>query len=57
MLIVDFCNFANVPKNPLHENLKTNADISVARHFSYLPVLRQVVYKNFPYLPTSRWGI
>ena len=30
-LIVDFCNFANASKNPLHETLKTNADVSVAR--------------------------
>jgi len=36
-LIVDFCNFANAHKNPLHGSLKANADVSVTRitSFSY----------------------
>jgi len=37
-LIVDFFNFANAPKNPLHENLKTNADVSITRITSIISV-------------------
>jgi hypothetical protein len=46
-LIINFCNFANAPKIPLHESLKTNADVSVARITSNISLGN---LSAFPYL-------